>query len=201
MKSASLECLDGKTKELRKIKYFYPQNKLLIMRTIHFLSAAMLMGAVACNNAGDKTATDSTKTATDTTTKAADTMAMAKTDSSQTLLPVPAGAKVFFKNLKNGETVKSPVKVEMGVDGMKLDTAGALVAGTGHHHLLIDAGDSIPTGTVVPKDSTHLHFGKAQSTAEVKLTPGTHVLTLQFADGIHRSYGSQMASTITVKVK
>ena|SRR5580693_1616177 len=166
------------------------------MRTFHFLSAAMLIGAVACNNAGDKAASSDSTTKTTT-----DTMAMAKTDSSQTLLPVPAGAKVYFKNLKNGETVKSPVKVEMGVDGMTLDTAGALVAGTGHHHLLIDAGDSIATGTVVPKDSTHLHFGKAQSTAEVKLAPGSHVLTLQFADGIHRSYGSQMAATITVTVK
>jgi hypothetical protein len=166
------------------------------MRTFHFLSAAMLIGAVACNNAGDKAASSDSTTKTTT-----DTMAMAKTDSSQTLLPVPAGAKVYFKNLKNGETVKSPVKVEMGVDGMTLDTAGALVAGTGHHHLLIDAGDSIATGTVVPKDSTHLHFGKAQSTAEVKLAPGSHVLTLQFADGIHRSYGSQMAATVTVTVK
>jgi uncharacterized protein DUF4399 len=168
------------------------------MRKIDFLPAALLLGMVACNNAGDKAATaDSTKTATDT-------MAMAKTDSGQAapgLLAVPAGAKVYFKNLKDGESVKSPVKVEMGVDGMQLDTAGALVAGTGHHHLLIDAGDSIAAGTVVPKDSTHLHFGKAQSSADVKLTPGKHVLTLQFADGIHRSYGAQMAATINVTVK
>ena len=168
------------------------------MRKIDFLPAALLVGMVACNNAGDKAATtDSTKTATDT-------MAMAKPDSSQAVpaLPaVPAGAKVYFKNLKDGETVKSPLKVEMGVDGMQLDTAGAIVAGTGHHHLLIDAGDSIPAGTVVPKDSTHLHFGKAQSSADVKLTPGKHVLTLQFADGIHRSYGAQMAATVNVTVK
>jgi hypothetical protein len=168
------------------------------MRKIAFLPAALLVGMVACNNAGDKAATtDSTKTATDT-------MAMAKPDSSQAVpaLPaVPAGAKVYFKNLKDGETVKSPLKVEMGVDGMQLDTAGAIVAGTGHHHLLIDAGDSIPAGTVVPKDSTHLHFGKAQSSADVKLTPGKHVLTLQFADGIHRSYGAQMAATVNVTVK
>jgi Domain of unknown function (DUF4399) len=169
------------------------------MRTFHFLSAAMLIGAVACNNAGDKAASSDSTTKTTT-----DTMAMAKTDSTQAVPPVPAvpaDAKVYFKNLKNGETVKSPVKIEMGVDGLKLDTAGAIVAGTGHHHLLIDAGDSIARGEVVPKDSTHLHFGKAQSTAEVKLMPGTHVLTLQFADGIHRSYGSQLAATITVKVK
>jgi hypothetical protein len=183
--------------ELRKIKYFYSQNKLLIMRTIHFLPAALVFGMIACNNGGDKTATtDSTATK--------DTMASMAHDTTQAIPPVPdvpAGAKVYFKNLKNGQTVTSPVKIEMGVDGLQLDTAGAIVAGTGHHHILIDAGDSIPKGQVVPKDSTHLHFGKAQSTAEVKLTPGTHELTLQFADGIHRSYGSQMAASIKVTVK
>ncbi len=169
------------------------------MRKFYFLPAALVVGMVACNNASDKAATSDTAKAATT-----DTMAMAKPDSSsavQALPAVPAGAKVYFKNLKDGQTVKSPVKVEMGIDGLKLDTAGAIVAGTGHHHLLIDAGDSIPAGTVVPKDSTHLHFGKAQSTAEVPLAPGKHVLTLQFADGIHRSYGSQLATTITVTVK
>lgn len=170
------------------------------MHKFYFLPAALLVGMVACNNADNKaSSSDSTKAATTDTT-----MAMAKPDSTQAVPPlpaVPAGAKVYFKNLKNGETVKSPVKVEMGVVGLKLDTAGAIVAGTGHHHLLIDAGDSIPAGQVVPKDSTHLHFGKAQSTAEVPLSPGKHVLTLQFADGIHRSYGSQLAASITVNVK
>jgi hypothetical protein len=169
------------------------------MRKIYFLPVALVVGMVACNNAGDKPATTDTAKAATT-----DTMAMAKTDSTQAVpaLPaIPAGAKVYFKNLKNGETVKSPFKVEMGVDGMKLDTAGAIVSGSGHHHLLIDAGDSIPAGTVVPKDSTHLHFGKAQSTTEVKLAPGKHVLTLQFADGIHRSYGGALAKTINVTVK
>jgi len=170
------------------------------MRKIYFLPAALLVGMVACNNADNKAA-GSTDTTAKTTT---DTMVMAKPDSSTAAMAmpaIPAGAKVYFKNLKDGETVKSPVKVEMGVDGMALDTAGKIVPGTGHHHLLIDAGDSIAAGQAVPKDSTHLHFGKAQSTAEVPLSPGKHVLTLQFADGIHRSYGSQMATTISVTVK
>jgi hypothetical protein len=177
------------------------------MRTIHFLPAVLLFGLTACNNAGDKAASgsDTTAQASDTTKKAmSDTMTMAKPDSSKmamALPDVPAGAKVFFKNLKNGATVSSPVKIEMGIEGLKLDTAGAIVAGSGHHHLLIDAGDSIPAGLAVPKDATHLHFGKAQSSAEVVLTPGKHVLTLQFADGIHRSYGSKLATTITVNVK
>jgi hypothetical protein len=170
------------------------------MRTLHFLPVALLVGMAACNNAGDKAASTS-----DTAAAAKDTMQMNHTaDASAAITPlpaVPAGAKVYFKNIKEGQTLKSPFKVEMGTEGIKLDTAGAIVSGSGHHHLLIDAGDSIPAGQVVPKDSTHLHFGKAQSTAEVTLAPGKHVLTLQFGDGIHRSYGGQLAATVTVNVK
>jgi len=113
---------------------------------------------------------------------------------------VPAGARVFFKNLKNGEKVKSPLKIEFGVEGIALDTAGPIKAGSGHHHLLVDAGDSIPMGTVIQKDSAHLHYGKAQSMAEIKLTPGEHTLTLQYADGAHRSYGARLAATVKVTV-
>ncbi|HEX4372846.1 MAG TPA: DUF4399 domain-containing protein, partial [Puia sp.] len=59
----------------------------------------------------------------------------------------------------------------------------------------------IPAGTVIVKDSTHRHFGNAQTSAEVKLTPGEHTLTLQYADGIHRSYGAKLAATVKVKVQ
>jgi hypothetical protein len=89
----------------------------------------------------------------------------------------------------------------MGVSGIALDSAGAIKPASGHHHILIDAGDSLTAGTVVPKDSTHLHFGNAQKEAEVKLTPGEHKLTLQYADGIHRSYGGKLAKSVTVTVQ
>jgi Domain of unknown function (DUF4399) len=170
------------------------------MRTLHLLPVAMLFGLTACNNSDNKAAaTDTVQAATK------DSMSMSHAvDSSKAVAPlpdVPAGAKVFFKNLKDGETVKSPVKVEMGVEGIKLDSAGAIKAGSGHHHLLIDAGDSVPSGQAVPKDEHHKHFGNAQSSTEVTLTPGKHVLTLQYADGAHRSYGAKLAATITVNVK
>lgn len=170
------------------------------MRKINFIPFLLLIGMAACNNSADKTAsTEDTaaKMATDTSMHH-----MADTSTAVPPLPdIPAGSKVFFKNLKDGETVKSPLKIEFGVDGIKLDSAGKIVAGSGHHHLLIDAGDSIPSGTVVPKDDTHKHFGNAQTSAEITLTPGKHVLTLQYADGIHRSYGAKLASTISVTVK
>jgi hypothetical protein len=167
------------------------------MKKISFISFVLLLSIVACNSSGDKTTTDTAAAAaTDTTMHHMDSSAMVAA-----MPDIPAGAKVFFKNLKDGQTVKSPVKIEFGVEGIALDTAGAIKPASGHHHLLIDAGDSIAAGTVVPKDSTHLHFGKAQTGAEVKLTPGEHKLTLQYADGIHRSYGAKLSATIKVKVQ
>jgi hypothetical protein len=171
------------------------------MRILYFIPVVLLFGAVACNNASETSnqpPVDSPKTSAGDTTKMA---AMDTAHAVPAMSAVPAGAKVYFKNLKDGQTVTSPFKVEMGVDGMKLDTAGDMEASSGHHHLLIDAGDSIPAGEVVPKNDQHKHFGKAQTSTDVTLPAGKHVLTLQFADGLHRSYGGRLAATITVTVK
>lgn len=168
------------------------------MRKIHFIPAVLFIGLVACNDA----ATDK-KAETGDTTAAAHDAGHHMPDSSQMITPVPAipdGAKVYFKNLKDGQTVTSPFKVEMGADNIAVDTIGAIKQASGHHHILIGI-DSIPAGTVVPKDSTHIHFGNAQKEAELSLAPGKHKISLQFADGIHRSYGSKLSATITVNVK
>lgn len=154
---------------------------------------------IACNNSSDNS-----NASMDSTDKNAgsDTMSNMTTTATVPELPaVPEGAKVYFKNLKNGAAVKSPVKVEMAVDNMKVDTAGPVVAASGHYHIFIDAEDSLSSGVMIPKDSTHLHYGKGQTEAEVNLAPGAHKLTLQFADGLHRSYGARLANTISVTVK
>lgn len=111
-------------------------------------------------------------------------------------------AKVFFIQPKDGATVSTKFKVKMGLEGMKIRPAGEAPdeVTTGHHHILIDT-PSIPAGVPIPENATHLHFGKGQTEVEVTLTPGKHTLTLQFADGAHRSYGPSMSQTITVNVK
>jgi hypothetical protein len=106
---------------------------------------------------------------------------------------------VYFVNLKDGEQVKSPLIVQMGVKGMEVEPAGKVNEMKGHHHLIID-GSFVEKGQMVPKDETHLHFGKGQTTDTLKLSPGSHTLTLQFADGMHRSYGKDWSSTITINV-
>jgi hypothetical protein len=112
----------------------------------------------------------------------------------------PKGSRVFFENLKNRQTIPTKFKVKFGVEGMKIQPAGELVTGTGHHHLIID-GNSVPMGQIVPADATHIHFGKGQTEAEMELSPGPHKLTLQFANGVHASYGPELADTVDVIVK
>lgn len=107
---------------------------------------------------------------------------------------------VHFVEPADGATFSGEFKVVMGVRGMQVAPAGETAANSGHHHLLIDA-EPVPAGEVVPKSEQHLHFGKGQTETTLKLPPGTHTLTLQFADGAHRSYGEDMRSTITVTVQ
>jgi Domain of unknown function (DUF4399) len=112
----------------------------------------------------------------------------------------PKGS-VSFKSPRDGATVTSPFKVVMD-STVKIRPADQDINDhtTGHHHLLIDTG-SIPAGEVIPKDETHLHFGKGQTEADVTLKPGPHTLTLQLADGAHRSYGPALSRTIQIVVK
>ena len=109
-------------------------------------------------------------------------------------------ARVFFKNLKNGQVIPTKYKVEFGIEGIAVKPAGEIVPGTGHHHLVID-GDAVPAGQVVPIDATHLHFGKGQTEAEIELKPGKHKLLLQFANGAHISYGPELSAVVDVVVK
>jgi hypothetical protein len=115
---------------------------------------------------------------------------------------LPAGGKVYFKNLKDGDTVPATLKLQFGLDDLKTRAAGEDIFDrrSGHHHLIVD-GAAIGAGKPVPLDARHLHFGKGQTEAEITLKPGTHTLTMQFADGAHRSYGEKWAQTITVVVR
>jgi hypothetical protein len=158
-----------------------------------FFAGITIVSIIACNSSADKTS--------ETKDTASHNMEMPTTVSMPPMPEIPANAKVYFANLKDGQTVSSPFKVEMAVEGMSVDTAnGKLKPASGHHHILIDI-DSIPANTVIVKDSVHLHFGNAQTSAEVKLSPGKHTLTLQFADALHRSYGSRLTSKVSLNVK
>ncbi|MBM1185929.1 MULTISPECIES: DUF4399 domain-containing protein [Pseudomonas] len=125
----------------------------------------------------------------------ASVMAMAAT-------PAPEGAKVSIISPADGATVDKTFTVKFGVEGMKLAPAGDQTPNTGHHHLLIDVDQPIAAGQVIPADANHVHFGKAQTEAEVTLAPGKHTLQLELADKNHMTFEPVIVSKkITVNVK
>lgn len=116
---------------------------------------------------------------------------------------VPVGEPgVFFENLRDGAVIFNGFELAFGLRGKTVSPAGLGVddANLGHHHLIIN-GTGIAAKTPVPADSTHIHFGKGQLNHILNLAPGQHTLTLQFADGAHRSYGPAWSSSVTVTVK
>ena len=112
----------------------------------------------------------------------------------------PPARSVAIVEPADGATVSSPFKVRFGVRGMAVAPAGDVLADSGHHHLLINL-DAVPAGESVPFSERHMHFGKGQTEAEVKLPPGSYKLTAQFANGAHQSYGKAMSQTIAVVVR
>ena len=115
--------------------------------------------------------------------------------------PAPKDVELYIISPKDGETVTSPVTVRFGLRGMGIAPAGVTMENTGHHHLLIDT-DPPPFNLPVPADENHVHFGKGQTEAVVKLAPGRHKLQLLLADHLHIPHDPPvMSKPITVTVQ
>lgn len=118
------------------------------------------------------------------------------------VVAMPDDVGVAFTEPEDGATVKSPFRVVFDVYGMTMSPAmqNADDKTRGHHHVLLNK-EAMVAGIPIPKDATHLHYGDAQEEAELTLEPGEYVLTMQYADGNHRSYGRRMSAQITVTVE
>jgi hypothetical protein len=117
--------------------------------------------------------------------------------------PSPAGAKVYIINLKNGDTVSSPFKVQFGLTGMGVAPAGVEKPNTGHHHLIIDT-TLTPDELKAPiaSDAKHIHYGAGQTEAMVTLPSGKHTLQLVLGDWSHIPHVPPvMSEPITIEVK
>ncbi|CTQ56553.1 hypothetical protein LP7551_05113 [Roseibium album] len=117
--------------------------------------------------------------------------------------PAPEGAKVYFINLKDGDTVQSPVSIQFGLAGMGVAPAGTEKEHTGHHHVIIDetlAGDELNES--IPADDNHKHFGGGQTETSIELSPGQHTLQLVLGDWSHIPHDPPvMSEQITITVK
>jgi len=168
----------------------FDKNLVMIKKTLSIIAALAIISA--CNTPQNEVGSAKTDETTQENTNA-------EVDANQPPA-VPEGAKVFFANLQDGDVVSSPFLVEFGIEGMEVEPAGAVNEGKGHHHIIINSG-FIPTGGTVPADSVNIHYGKGQLNDSLDLLPGMYKLTMQFADGYHRSYGPQMSASIKVTVK
>lgn len=117
-------------------------------------------------------------------------------------VPAPAPA-AFFIDLKDGDTVASPLKVKFGVNSLEIAPAGTDKPNTGHFHLLIDTElTDEEKKFAIPADDKHIHYGKGQTEAEITLSPGKHTLQIVMGDGGHMLHSpAVMSDKITVTVK
>lgn len=123
--------------------------------------------------------------------------------------PSAPGAKQYFINLKDGDTVTSPVKVVFGLSGMGVAPAGVDMENTGHHHILLnrpplgqgeDGADEFDSNII--SDEHNLHYGKGQTETTLELAPGQHTLQLVLGDKDHIPHNPPvMSEVITITVK
>lgn len=114
-----------------------------------------------------------------------------------------AGPGVYFVNLRDGDTVTSPLRVVFGLYGKGVAPALVEKDNTGHHHLLIDE-ELTPEEQefAIPNDAQHLHFGGGQTETVIELPPGEHTLQLVFADRNHEPFNPPvMSERIKITVK
>lgn len=111
-------------------------------------------------------------------------MAIAQSNATGGPTPSPAGAVVYFIDLKDGATIGPETTIHFGLRGMGIAPAGSDKPNTGHHHLLIDA-DLPPLDQPIPNDFNHLHFGAGQTEVDLTLSPGPHTLQLLLGDKNH----------------
>ncbi|VVP92800.1 hypothetical protein PS925_01548 [Pseudomonas fluorescens] len=116
--------------------------------------------------------------------------------------PAPKGAEVFIVSPADGAKVSQEFKVKFGTKDVALAPAGDVTKNTGHHHLLIDVDKLPAAGAPIPNDANHMHFGKAQTEATIKLAPGKHTLQLELGDSGHMPFDPPIVSKkITVNVE
>jgi hypothetical protein len=117
-------------------------------------------------------------------------------------MPAPLGT-VTIVEPANGSTVTGPnVTVRLATTGVPIVPAGDLTAGTGHHHLYLDA-DLSPLAAPVPTvPGSIVHMGNAASEFTFEnVAPGQHRLIAVVADGVHVPLSPPVMDTVMFTVR
>lgn len=116
----------------------------------------------------------------------------------------PDDAQPEFVTPADGDTVSSPVAVELSATGVTIEPAGDPAIGEAHYHVGVDTG-CVEEGEVVPgpgeeaEADGYFHLGDGSDSTELELEEGTYKLCLQLADGAHRVFGGSEEITVTVE--
>ncbi len=102
-----------------------------------------------------------------------------------------------FVSPASGASIAGAVPFTLAADGVTIEPSGEVHEGAGHFHVIADAG-CVATGDAIPKDIDHVHLGSGAAEGTIYLTPGTHELCVQVADGAHTA--TDVTSTISVEV-
>jgi hypothetical protein len=114
----------------------------------------------------------------------------------------PRASVSILEPSQGAEVSGDALTVRMEAVGVEIVPAGALVPGTGHHHLYLDedlgeAGVPVPT---VPGRVIHLGTGVSEYTFE-GVAPGPHRLIAVVADGLHVPLDPWVVDTVTFTVR
>lgn len=163
------------------------------------LAAGLLLTLAACANQGGMQSTAVTTVAPTAPMRV--TVSTPKLAAGYEKVAAIAGSRLYFINLKNGDSVSSPVLVHFGLSGMGVAPAGIEKAGTGHHHLLIDV-DAIDVNDPIPNSDQFRHYGIGQTEVTLPMVPGKHTLQLLLADQNHIPHHPPvMSERITITVQ
>lgn len=115
---------------------------------------------------------------------------------------VETPARVIIVQPADGAEVDAgPLLVVMEAEGVEIVAAGNMDAGTGHHHLVVDA--DIDWALPIPNDpGVHHHMGQAQTEFTLEdLPPGDHRIIAVVADGVHVPLDPPVSDTVRVIVR
>jgi len=108
--------------------------------------------------------------------------------------PSVTGTKVYFINLIDGQKIKSPYLVQLGLTSeMGIAPALADWPDTGHHHIIIDSTITNMNKSISNK---HVHLGKGQTEILLKLASGKHTIQIFFGDYSHIPHDPPVKSEI-----
>ena len=108
--------------------------------------------------------------------------------------PSVPGTKVYFINLIEGQKIKSPFLVQLGLTSeMGIAPALADWPDTGHHHIIVDSTIKNMNKSI---SSKHIHLSKGQSEISLKLPLGKHTIQIVFADYSHIPHDPPIMSEI-----